>query len=79
MSVEQVVNNAQDGHLPDGNEASHELRSHLSICASESLFNSPWHCLEEAFDCGGIALQDIVGREDIGSLEAQVRGFRYSN
>jgi hypothetical protein len=40
MTVEQVVNNAGDGHLRDGNEASQELRGYLRICPSESLFNS---------------------------------------
>jgi hypothetical protein len=60
MSVEKVVNNAGDGHLRDGNEASQELRGYLRVCPSESLFNCARHCLENAFDKGGIVLQDIV-------------------
>jgi hypothetical protein len=60
MTVEQVVNNAGDGHLRDGNEASRELRGYLRICPSESLFNYARHCLENTFDKSGIVLQDIV-------------------
>jgi hypothetical protein len=60
MTVEQVVNNAGDGHLRDGNEASQELRGYLRICPSESLFNYARHCLENTFDKSGIVLQDIV-------------------
>jgi hypothetical protein len=60
MTVEQVVNNAGDGHLRDGNEASEELRGYLRICPSDSLFQYARHCLENAFDKGGIVLQDIV-------------------
>jgi hypothetical protein len=60
MTVEQIVNNAGDGHLRDGNEASQELRGYLRICPSESLFDYARHCLENAFDKGGIVLQDIV-------------------
>jgi hypothetical protein len=57
MTVEQVVNNAGDGHLRDGNEASQELRGYLRICPSESLFNYARHCLENTFDKSGIVLQ----------------------
>jgi len=32
MTVEQVVNNAGNGHLADGNEASEERRGYLRIC-----------------------------------------------
>jgi hypothetical protein len=60
MTVEQVVNNAGDGHLKDGCEASQEFRGYLRVCPSESLFNYARHCLENAFDKGGIVLQDIV-------------------
>ena len=60
MTVEQVVNNAGDGHLKDANDASQELRGYLRVCPSESLFNYARHCLEDAFDKSGIVLQDIV-------------------
>ena len=60
MSIEQVVNNAGDGHLRDGNESSQEFRGYLRICPSESLFGYARHCLENSFDKSGIVLQDIV-------------------
>jgi len=60
MTIEQVVNNAGDGHLKDGNEASQEFRGYLRVCPSESLFNYARHCLESGFDKSGIVLQDIV-------------------
>ena len=57
MTVEQVVNNAGDGHLRDGNEASQELRGYLRICPSDSLFSYARYCLESSFDKSGIVLQ----------------------
>lgn len=60
MTIEQVVNNAGDGHLRDGNESSQEFRGYLRICPSESLFGYARHCLENSFDKSGIVLQDIV-------------------
>ena len=60
MTVEQVVNNAGDGHLRDGNEASEELRGYFRICPSGSLFTYARHCLENTFDKSGLVLQDIV-------------------
>jgi hypothetical protein len=60
MTVEQVVNNAGDGHLKDANEASQEFRGYLRVCPSESLFSYARHCLENAFDKSGIVLQDTV-------------------
>ena len=60
MTVEQVVNNAGDGHLKDANEASQEFRSYLRVCPSESLFSYARHCMESAFEKSGIVLQDTV-------------------
>ena len=60
LSIEQIVVNAGDGKLRDNSDCSHELRQFFKVCPSDCLFGYARHCMEEAFQDSGLALQDIV-------------------
>ena len=60
LRVEQIVSSAGDGSIRDQSVCSAELRSYLSECPANSLFNYAQQCLDKAFTNSGLALQDIV-------------------
>lgn len=60
QNIEQVVSNAGKGNLLDDTECSIEFRNFLKVAPSERLFGYARHCLENAFNRSGLALQDIV-------------------
>lgn len=60
LSIEQIVKSAGDGNLKDNNDCSQELRHFFKACPSDFLFRYARHCMETAFESGGLVLQDIV-------------------
>lgn len=59
QTIQQVVSNAGDGSLRDGNQASSEFREFLTLVPINSLFAYVRQCLD-AFQKSGFVLQDLV-------------------
>lgn len=60
QSIQQVVSNAGDGNLRDGNLASSEFREFLTLVPVDSLFSYMRQCLDAPFAKSGSVLQDVV-------------------
>jgi hypothetical protein len=60
QTVLQVVSNAGDGNLRDGNTCSTEFREFLTLAPIDSLFSNARQCLETPFQKSGSVLQDMV-------------------
>jgi hypothetical protein len=60
QTIQQVVSNAGDGILRDGNEASVEFREFSTLVPIESLFTYVRQCLDDPFPRSGSVLQDLV-------------------
>lgn len=60
MTIQQIVSIAGDGHLLDNANSSIEFRDFLRKIGSKDLARYATECLENAFNDGGLALQDIV-------------------
>src|SRR5687768_9843059 len=63
-TVQQVISWAGDGKLKDGSAASAELRDFLASVPAEFLARYATECLNEKFDSGCFALQDVIN--DVG-------------
>jgi len=59
-SVEQIIAISGNGKLLDSSETSYQFRQLLANIPSEKLVGYVTECLENAFEQGGLALQDIV-------------------
>lgn len=60
QTIQQVVSNAGDGNLRDGNPASVEFREFLTLVPTDPLFSYVRQCLEVPFQKSGSVLQDLV-------------------
>lgn len=60
QTIQQVVSNAGDGNLRDGNPASAEFREFLTLLPIASLFSYVRQCLDAPFQKSGSVLQDLV-------------------
>jgi hypothetical protein len=60
QKIQQVVSNAGDGLLLDGNQASVEFREFLTLVPIDSLFAYAHQCLDVPFQKSGAVLQDLV-------------------
>jgi len=58
--IQQVIGFAGDGKLRDGGSASKEFREFLALVPSSSLSRYASECLNDKFDNGGFALQDVI-------------------
>ena len=76
MNIQQVVGNAGNGRLRDGSDSEHELRAYLREVPSDKLEEYAQFCLNNAFEDGGRALQDIVN-ELARRLDFAVENGRY--
>jgi hypothetical protein len=74
--VQQIIAIAGSGKLLDGGDASKEFRDFLSHVPSALLARYAEECLNEKFESGGLALQDVVNQ--VGRrLGFQVEDGRY--
>lgn len=74
--VQQIIAIAGSGKLLDGGDGSKEFRDFLSHVPSTLLARYAEECLNEKFESGGLALQDVVNQ--VGSrLGFQVEDGRY--
>ena len=74
--VQQIIAIAGSGKLLDGGDGSKEFRDFLSHVPSTLLVRYAGKCLNEKFESGGLALQDVVNQ--VGSrLGSQVEDGRY--
>src|SRR5579871_4047422 len=60
QTIQQVVSNAGDGSLRDGNQSSTEFREFLTLVPIDSLFAYVPQCLDAPFQKSGSVLQDLV-------------------
>jgi hypothetical protein len=60
QTIQQVVSNAGDGNLRDGNPASVEFREFLTLVPIDSLFSYVRQCLEAPLQKSGSVSQDLV-------------------
>ena len=74
--VQQIIAIAGSGKLLDGGDTSKEFRDFLSYVPSTLLARYAEECLNEKFESGGLALQDVVNQ--VGRrLGSQVEDGRY--
>jgi hypothetical protein len=59
-NISQVVKFCGDGNLKDGSRCSNEFREFLSTQDASVLGEHARYCLNQKFDNGGLALQDII-------------------
>ena len=85
FNIQQIVSSAGDGKLKDGSVCSDEFRDFLSKTSSKKISQYISECLNDSFDKGGFALQDLVneiGRRldfdvENGVYQGRVNGIGY--
>ena len=74
--VQQIITFAGNGKLKDANNTSEEFRSYVDVIPLSVLGRYAVECLEQRFDDGGLALQDVVNQAG-RRLGFQVTDGRY--
>src|ERR1700675_3434680 len=60
LSIEQVLALCGSGKLTDSSQCSRDFREYLQVAKSDRLIKYLQTCLQEKFDAGPLALQDVV-------------------